>query len=268
MTDTGPAGHPPFDIRELDGTGGSAEDLVETTRMARELEVVADRSGAAPSTAFTERVMSAVASEPVPAPVQAAGIALRAGAIGTFLASLRDAWRVATHGGFPVAVRAQALAFVLVVVGIASGTGLAAAGAAGLLGGEHTTPTPPPAITPLPTVGPASPEPESSVTPEPSESVEPSREPSSEPTDTAEPTDTPDGEGGGAETPTVKPTKAPATHTPTPAPTRTHEPEDDGGGSTDAPETQDPESTNQPESTQQPGETDDPQGTPESGSAG
>jgi len=269
MTDMGPeGGRPPFDMRELEGDGGSDEDLVETTRMARELEVVADRSGAAPTADFAERVMSAVAAEPVPAPVTAAGSALRAGAVGAFLASLRDAWRVAIGGGFPIAVRAQALALVLVVVAVVSGSGLAAAGAAGLLGGDRAAPTPVVVTTPLPTVGPASLEP--STAPEPSESVEPSPspEPSSEPRDTPEPTDTADGEGAGAETPTVRPTKAPATRAPAPTATPTHDPEDGGEDASEAPETQDPGSTQQPEATQEADGALGEQSTPDPGSAG
>jgi hypothetical protein len=244
-------GRPPFDARELEGADGLTEDIVETTRMARELEVFADRSGAAPTRDFTKRVMAAVAVEPVPAPVRAAGTALRAGSLGAFLASLRDAWRVATGGGFPVAVRAQAFALVLVVVGVVTGSSLAAAGAAGLLAGDNAAPSPPAVVTtPLPTIAPASLEPGPSTTAEPTESVEPSPspEPSTEPTHTAEPTDTADGEGGGGETSTVKPTKAPAT----PTPTRTHEPEDDGGSATDAPETQEPDSTQEPQGTAEP----------------
>jgi hypothetical protein len=268
MTDRGPVrGQQPFDIRELEGTGGSPEDLTETTRIARELEVVADRSGAAPTAEFAERVMSAVAVEPVPAPARAAGVALRAGAAGAFLASLRDAWRVTLRGGFPAPVRAQALALVLVVVGVASGSGLAVAGAVGLFDGNHAAPTPPPAVvTPVPTVGPVSPEPEASSTPEPSGSVEPSPEPTTEPSDTAEPTDTPDGEGGG-EAPTVKATKAPSwpASTATPSPTRTHEPEDDSPGATETPE---PGSDQQPWSTHEPDGSPAPTGTPDGGSGG
>ena len=73
--------------------------------------------------------MAAVAAEPVPAPVIAAGSALRHGAALGFLASIRDSFRVAFGRGFPVAARAQALALVLVVTGVVAGSGLATAGA-------------------------------------------------------------------------------------------------------------------------------------------
>jgi hypothetical protein len=245
-------GQPPFDVRELDGASGSPEDLAATTRIARELEQVADRSGAAPTADFADRVMSVVASEPVPAPARAAATALRAGALGALIAALRDAWRVTTQGGFPAAVRAQAFAVVLIVVAVVSGSSLAAAGAVGLLEGDHVAPTPAVAPTPVPTIGPVSVEPDVTPSPTPTETVEPtpSPEPTTEPTDNAESTDHQDGEGGGA-APTVKPTKAP-TRTTSPTATPTHEPEDDGEGSTEAPETEHPESTQQPQPTQQP----------------
>ena len=71
--------------------------------------------------------MAAIDAEPVPAPVIAAGSALRAGAVGGVLAAIRDSFRVAFGGGFPLAARAQALALVLVVVVAAGGTGIVAA---------------------------------------------------------------------------------------------------------------------------------------------
>ena len=255
MSGVGPErGQPPFDIRELDGVDGSPDDLVGTTGMARELEHVADRSGAAPTAGFADRVMSTVATEPVPAPARAAAIALRARALGALLASVRDSWRVATRGGFPVAVRAQAFAVVLIVVALASGSGLAAVGAIGLLDGNQAGPTPPAIVpTQLPTIGPVSPELEASPSPEPTKSVEPSPSPeaTSEPTDSAEPTDKQDGEGGG-ETPTAKPTKPPPTRTSSPTATPTHEPDDDGEGSTHPPETPQPDPTEESQPTQSP----------------
>ena len=100
----------PFGPDELDGVAGLRPDeLAAEARLARDLEGIAARGRRAPSSDFTDRVMAAVAAEPVPAPVIAAGSALRHGAALGFLASLRDSFRVAFGGGFPVAVRAQAL---------------------------------------------------------------------------------------------------------------------------------------------------------------
>ena len=56
------------------------------------------------------------------------------------------------RAGFPIAVRAQALALVLVVAGVAAGSGLATAGAVGLLGGDHASPSRAPSSTPVPTI--------------------------------------------------------------------------------------------------------------------
>ena len=110
MTADRPTGRPrPFGPDELDGVAGIRPDeLAAEARVARDLEGVAARGGVKPSSDFTDRVMGAVAAEPVPAPVIAAGSALRHGAALGFLASIRDSFRVAFGGGFPVAARAQA----------------------------------------------------------------------------------------------------------------------------------------------------------------
>ena len=50
--------------------------------MARELEAMTMTSGVVPSGDFTDRVMAAIAAEPVPQPVRAFGIALVAGRLG------------------------------------------------------------------------------------------------------------------------------------------------------------------------------------------
>ena len=106
----------PFGPDELDGVPGiNPEELAAETRLARDIEAVAARGGAAPSAGFADRVMGAIATEPVPAPVIAAGSALRHREVAGFLRSLRDSFRVAFGGGFPVAVRAQAFALVLLV---------------------------------------------------------------------------------------------------------------------------------------------------------
>ena len=110
--------------------------------MTRELEAMTMTSAPPVSDDFADRVMAAIADEPLPQPVRAFGLALRRrppprGA----------ARRSAMRGGrssstrAPLSVRAQALALVLVVVvgslGLAGG---AAVGALGLLDGSRPSP--------------------------------------------------------------------------------------------------------------------------------
>ena len=118
-----------FSPSELDDVSGiRSDDLAAEVRVARELDTIAARTTVVPSAAFADRVMEAIAAEPSPAPVRSAGTALRHGAIGALLASIRDAWRVTTRPGFPMAVRAQAMALVLVVVVLGAGSAAATAG--------------------------------------------------------------------------------------------------------------------------------------------
>ncbi len=237
----------PFGPDELDGVSGILPDeLAAETRLARDLEAIAARDGIIASADFADRVMAAVVLEPVPAPAVAAGSALRHAALIGFLASVRDAFRVTFGGGFPTAVRAQALALILIVAGATAGTGYVAAGALGLLG-DHASPSPSieapsqqPSQTAEPTGTPdatfgtpspsPSPEPSMSDAPEPSESAEGS---SGNPGETAEPggDSGSSGSSGAAATrtptPTAKPTPKPtATPTATPEPTHTHEPDE------------------------------------------
>ncbi len=154
----------PFGPDELDGVPGiRPEELAAETRLARDIEAVAARGGVAPSTGFADRVMGAIATEPVPAPMIAAGSALRHRQVGGFLLSLRDSFRVAFGGGFPVAVRAQAFALVLLVAAVAGGSGVAGAGALGAFD-DHSSPSPAP-TQPGPTPAPESATPEPSPTP-------------------------------------------------------------------------------------------------------
>lgn len=253
MTDQRPSGPGrPFGPDELDGVSGSAsDDMLAATRLARTLEDVAARGSVRPSADFTDRVMAAVAQEPAAAPVRAAGTALRRGAVGAFLAALRDAWRVTVNPAFPMVVRAQAIALVLLVAGLATGGGLATAGALGLLDGDPPSPSPAivvpsPSIeaTPAPTLAPTeSLEPTPSMddeSAEPSGSPEPSESPDEE---SAEPTD--DGSTSSGSTGTPAPTRRPSpTRTPSPSAT----PSDDSGHS-DEPETPRPSRTPDPSPT-------------------
>lgn len=249
MTDHRPGGQPrPFGSEELEGVAGIRPDeLAAESRLARELEGVAARGTARPSPDFADRVMAAVAKEPVAAPARAAGVAIRHGAVGAFLASLRDAWRVTISPSFPMAMRAQAMAMVLLVAGLAAGSGVVTAGALGLL---DARPNPSPSVeAPSPSFespelssdpADASESLEPSESPEPSTSIEvESEEPSdsAEPAETAEPTDTPDDHGGssggggsssgsGGASRTPSPTATPEA---TPSPTETDESGPGGG---------------------------------------
>jgi hypothetical protein len=251
---SGPAGGRPrpFTPSELDGaTGVSPDEVAGSTRVARDLEAVAGQTPVTAPPDFADRVMAAIATEPAPAPVRVAGRALRAGTFGAFLGSIRDAWRVTTGPGFPMAARAQALALVLVVAVLATGSGMATAGALGLLGGDDG---PSPAVEPPSqpvvdgsTVPSASTEP--GVEPSPSADASESPEPSEpagetgEPAETGEPSETDDHSrsgGGGRETATPD----------------DHESED---GSDDDHDTPEPSRTPRPSETPTPTETPDPE---------
>ena len=225
MTENRPGGQPrPFGADELDGVSGLRPDeLAAETRLARELEGAAARVSVRPSPDFTDRVMAAVALEPAAAPVVAARVALRHGALGAFLFSIRDAWRVTLSPAFPLAMRAQAMAMVLLVAGLVAGTGVVAAGAFGLLDGDRSSP--------------------SVETREPSVPV--TKAPTEEPTGSPKPTRTvrPDA--------TVSPTKKPSaspTPPPTSMPSPTETPSDDNEHSA-RPETPNPSRTPRPSET-------------------
>ena len=220
----------PGDLTGLDGVEPTGAELADVASIARQVEGLAASEGVHPSVAFVESVMGAVAVEPLPQPAIAAGIAARRGHFGAMLAALADSWRVATSRDRPFAVRAQALAFVMVaVLAVGSVGGAAAVGAWQLLG-PHPAPTiaptpdqgPSPTLPPVPTTSP-----EPSPTPEPSESAEPSDSP--EPSETAEPSSTDD--HGGSPDSTEKPSKtASPTRRPSPTPSDTPEPSDTPDG--------------------------------------
>lgn len=154
--------------------------LLET---ARDLETYAATGMAAPTVGFEDRVMAAIASEPMPRPSRGLG----------FLATVREAWAVAFGAGRPLAMRAQALALLLLVaVAVGSVGSVAMVGASRLLAPVNppTTPSPAPSPLPSPSVVP-SPSPLPSASPTPSVTTTP--RPS--PTETDEPTST-DGSGG------------------------------------------------------------------------
>ncbi len=224
-----------FDPTELTVPGDPAPPLSEQADAllaARELETLAASEPIRPTEGFEDRVMAAIAGEPAPRLAVRPASAVRGGRVGAFLLAVREAWGVASTGGRPIAVRAQALAFVLLVV-VAAGamTTVAATGVGGLLDGNRgTTPTSAPAPTGPPT---STRRPEPTETPEATETAEPTETP--EETETAEPTETPEATETAEPDETPRATRKPrATETPepgeTPEPNETDEPSDDHGG--------------------------------------
>ncbi len=219
-------------------------ELADAYAAARALEAHASADRIGPTEGFEDRVMAAIATEPAPRVVLRPGPAVRGGRPAAFLIALRDSWAIATGRGRPVAVRAQALGFLLVVVVAAGSLGtVAAVGVGSLLEARQT---PPPSVQPISTTSPsaeplASPSP--SPSPSPTSSPSPSVEPSSSPTTTPEATET--NEAGETEDPTETPDAT-----------------DDGAGSSS---TETPEATDdsEPDDTPKPGETLKPGETPD-----
>jgi hypothetical protein len=223
----------PFHPSELSGAAGGnpgSGDLAEALATARELEGHLQASDVHPSAGFVDGVMHAIGEEARPQPAVAAGLAMRQGRLRAMAGALGDSWRVAFTGGRPLAVRAQAAAFVLVaILALGSLGGVLAVGAVRLL--EPVSPPPPTHVAPTaepteppgrtsspspsPSSGPQGPTTEPSETPEPSETAEPPETP--EPGDTAEPGRTP------------RPTHS-AEPTETPEPTETDDSGHGGGG--------------------------------------
>ena len=180
----------------------SDEDRI-AAGMERELEAMTMTSPVLPGDGFADRVMAAIADEPLPQPVRAFGLALVGGHLRSAIAAVGDAWRTIASTPAPLAVRAQALALVLVVaVGSLALAGGAAVGAMGLLDRDDA----PRPSQPAPSVAPS---------PSPSPSPEPTPSASPEPTETPEATETPDDS-------TAAPTSRPRTATPTATGTDDH----------------------------------------------
>lgn len=238
-----------FDPSELRGGPGPAPttaELADALAAARALEAHASGDLVQPTDGFEDRVMAAIATEPAPRVVVGSGSAVRGGRPAAFLVALRDAWAIATSGGRPIAARAQALAFVLLVV-IAAGslTGVAAVGVGSFLAAR---PSLSPSL-PAPTVDPSPvmPSPSSSSSPSPTVDPSPSSSSSPVPTETVGPTPTPRSTEtpGTTESPepteTAKPTqtvKPAATLNPTETPSSSETPEasdDHGAGGSPGP---------------------------------
>lgn len=227
-----------FDAAELRIPGEPDPTLAEQAEAlatARDLEALAVDAGIRPTDGFDDRVMAAIAAEPAPRLVVAPAASSRGGVIGAFLLTVRQSWAVATAGGRPMAVRAQALAFVLLVV-LAAGalTGVTAVTVGALLGPNGSTIGPDRSALPSAPVAPVvSPTPAASDSPEPS--MSPESELTSRPTQSAEPTETPEPTETARPAGTAKPGETPrATRTPrpteTPQPAETPEGSDDHGG--------------------------------------
>lgn len=218
----------PFDPREVAEALGAARDLEAAATDSHPLAVSA-------SPELVDRIMAAVASEPLPAPAQSARRAVRSGRLGAAIAAVLDAWHVARSGGRPIALRVQALSLVLVVlVAIGSLGGLVAVGTYNLLG-PRPAESPIPVASPEPTPTPSpTPSPTSSASPSPTPS--PSASPSESPSESVAPTSTPQGDSGGGSGARPTPTRTPR---PTARPTDTPEPtstEDHGGGGGETPQ--------------------------------
>lgn len=200
----------------------SAADMADSLLAARELEALAMDTAIRPSDGFEDRVMAVIASEPAPRLVLLPAASVRGGRLGAFFVAVRQSWAIATTGGRPMAVRAQALAFVFLVI-LAAGalTSVTAVGVGALLGpngasGPDVSPSPatptaplpsptPPAATdsPAPTISPG---PTATETPEATETPPVTRTPrpteadeTPEPNETPEGTDDNSGPGGGGD---------------------------------------------------------------------
>lgn len=178
----------PSELRDGDLATNGEVAAAELLVVARELEALARSESAAPSVDFEERVMAVIATEPPPRPVATGGVL---GLVGM----VRDAWRLTWTGGRPLAVRAQALALVLLAaVAVGSLGSLAAVGVGALL----TPETPPPSVAPSPSPSPSpsvAPSPSASASPSPSLTPTVSPTPSAEATETVEPTETAEATG-------------------------------------------------------------------------
>jgi hypothetical protein len=163
-----------FGVEELGPTEGT--ELDDALEAIGALERVGQDAPVHTGPAFSDRVMAALADEPVPGSVGFLFPIRRLGPVRGFTESVRQAW-ASVGGGRPVFARAAALAYVLVVaVAATSLVGAASFGAAGALGllepRQTVQPTPEATIAPVLTPPPATESPESSTEPEPTESPE------------------------------------------------------------------------------------------------
>lgn len=243
----------PAELHELDGQPLTDAEQAAMLATARDLETFARAESITPSASFEDRVMAAVAAEAPPRPVASGGW------LAGLVAMIRDSWRIAFSGGRPMAVRAQALALVmLVVVAFGSVGTLAAVGVAQLL---SDGPTQPPTIAPSPAPSLVAPSP--SLVPSVSPSVEPSPSmspsPSPSPSASPEPSETPESTDEGGSGGTARPSPQPTDDDETAEPTETSDTTDDDDDGTPKPtKTPDPDETDEPEETDEPDDTPEP----------
>ncbi len=95
-----------FDASELGDDVVDNAAAAELLAVARDLETYARSDSVTLSGDFEDRVMAAIADEPPPRPMGSRGL------LG-IVAVVRDSWRLVWSADRPMAVRAQALAFVL-----------------------------------------------------------------------------------------------------------------------------------------------------------
>jgi hypothetical protein len=169
-----------FDPSELqDGDPDPADASAAELLVARDLEAFARNESVTPTVDFEDRVMAAIALEPPPR--AAAGV----GVVG-LIAAVRNAWRLTWSGGRPLAVRAQALALVLLAALALGSLGAVAAVGVGRILAPNTPPVAPtPLLNSPPSMRP-SPSPVVSPSPSPTPSASPT--PTVDATNTAEPT--------------------------------------------------------------------------------
>lgn len=233
-----PVSTPRFDPSELgDGRANHHSDaeLAGVLAVARELEALASDPGIRPTEGFEDRVMQAVATEPVPRVVVRPASAVRGGRPAVFLLAIRDAWGVATTGGRPMAIRAQAIAFIgllLLAVGSLTTAGVATVGGALTHGSQAPSIQPAPTVDPTPAGPDATPSDDPSATPEPT--LEPGPTASPEDTATPAPTPRPTPDDTPRPTRTPRPTDKPRP-TRTPDPTETPDSHHGGDGPTSTP---------------------------------
>ena len=126
-----------FDPAEVDGLVDG-----DDVQLARDLERYAAVTGREPGADFVDRVMAAVADEPIPSP------GVRRWTPAGILAAFGGAWQIAVTGGRPMAIRAQAMALVLIVaIGVAA-LGTATVVGVGSLLTPDASPSPSPSVEP------------------------------------------------------------------------------------------------------------------------
>jgi hypothetical protein len=210
-------------------------ELAEAVAVGRELERLGSALGVRPSDAFVAAVMSAIATEPLPAPLVVFGHAARAMRARDVLRALADSWHVAWTGGRPLNVRLQGLVLVVMVAML-----VAAIGGSALVAAAGWLSQPSPPSTPHITQPAVAPGPSSTATPDGTREARPTA------------------------TPAHSPSRSPSTATVSPSPESSVNP---GSGATPHPtatphETEEPDATSLP----QPTETPDDSGSDDGGS--